>query len=376
MPSQHVLHDLVAHANGELDAERSRVVAEHVTACRRCREALDDVVLTMSVLKSAPRVAAPDSMWPAVSAEIERPRVAAAPTVRWRRLIAAGVVLAAAGLAIALRQRAASSFDWRVAVVAGVPRVASQALVASRRVAVGEWIETDATSRALVEAVGLGHVEIDPDTRVRLVASRPTEQRLDLQRGTVRARIVAPPRLFVIGTPSAEAVDLGCAYTLTIADDGSGLLRVTSGWVSLEDEPTAAPAGAPSSSRFRAPPHPLRHGRNAIVPAGAACETRLGVGPGTPCFEDASPSLKTALRRYDFEGGASAALSEALAAARPRDTLTLWHLLRRAAASERGTVVDRLAMLSPLPSGVTRDGLLSLDSRQLVTLRKQLEASW
>jgi len=38
---------------------------------------------------------------------------------------------------------------------------------------------------------------------------------------------------FVVDTPSASAVDLGCAYTLHVNDDGSGTLRTTLvGWAS------------------------------------------------------------------------------------------------------------------------------------------------
>jgi len=37
--------------------------------------------------------------------------------------------------------------------------------------------------------------------------------------------------VFVVDTPSASAIDLGCAYTLHVNEDGSGTLRTTLGWV-------------------------------------------------------------------------------------------------------------------------------------------------
>src|SRR5207344_3028121 len=115
---------------------------------------------------------------------------------------------------------------------------------------------------------------------------------LELAHGTLSALIWAPPRLFFVDTPSATAVDLGCAYTLTVDDAGAGLLRVTAGYVALEHE-----------------------GRETVISRGQMCATRRGAGPGTPFVADAPAPLRRALDRFDFEN-AAAALSEILAHAR------------------------------------------------------------
>ena len=73
----------------------------------------------------------------------------------------------------------------------------------------------------------IGEVEVDPNTRVRLVRARETEHRLRLARGTLHVTISAPPRYFVVDTPSAVATDLGCMYTLEVGPDGIGRLNVT-----------------------------------------------------------------------------------------------------------------------------------------------------
>jgi hypothetical protein len=117
-------------------------------------------------------------------------------------------------------------------------------------------------------------------------------------------------------------------------------------------------------------------GRASRVPAGAIGATRPGLGPGTPYFEDAPEPLRRSLARYDFENGGGGALSEVLAAARPRDTLTLWYLLSRADAAERPLVYDRLVALAPPPDGVTRDAVLALDARALDRWRDELEYDW
>ena len=116
-----------------------------------------------------------------------------------------------------------------------------------------------------------------------------------------------------------------------------------------------------------------------MVPAGASCETRPGFGPGTAYFDDASPDFRAALTTVDFEHDAavrSAALTSVLDQARPRDTLTLWHLLPRVNEGERVLVYERIEDFAALPAGVTREGVLKLDQKMLDGWRVALEGSW
>ena len=92
------------------------------------------------------------------------------------------------------------------------------------------------SSRAQIAVSSIGNVDIDENTRVRLLETRPTEHRLELARGKMSARIWAPPRLFFVDTPSAVAADLGCAYTLEVDDHGAQLVAgdVWMGGVAVE----------------------------------------------------------------------------------------------------------------------------------------------
>jgi len=45
---------------------------------------------------------------------------------------------------------------------------------------------------------------------------------------------VGATAIFIVETPLATAVDLGCKYTLEVQEDGSSLLHVTLGLVALE----------------------------------------------------------------------------------------------------------------------------------------------
>jgi hypothetical protein len=245
---------------------------------------------------------------------------------------------------------------WRVKRLDGTPTVGTEKISNNGELAVGEWLETDANSRAQIDVSSIGAVDIDENTRVRLLETRPTEHRLELARGKMSAHIWAPPRLFFVNTPSAVAADLGCAYTLEVNDQGSSLLRVTSGWVALELE-----------------------NRESIVPAGAACETRPSLGPGTPYFEDSAAGFQAALKNVDFDPDAaarSAALNSMLDQARTKDTLTLWHLLTRVDGEDRARVYDKMATLFPPPAGVTREGVLALNQQMLDAWRDAMETTW
>jgi len=261
----------------------------------------------------------------------------------WLPRLAAGAAMALVGVGAWLVVREApppqpATATWAVARVAGAPTIASQRIGETGRLGVGQWIETDASSRAVINVGGLGEVQVEPDTRLRLVEARRA-RRLALQRGTIHAMIWAPPGQFVVDTPSAMAVDLGCAYTLHVDEKGAGLLRVTFGWVAFK-------LGE----------------REAFIPEGAVCVTRPGSGPGTPYYEDASQAFRAALEKLDFEQAntqdRSRELGVVLAQARKRDALSLWHLLSGLEGSQRERVYERLASLVPPPEGVTREGIL------------------
>jgi hypothetical protein len=227
----------------------------------------------------------------------------------------------------------------------GSPRVGDQPITnGGGELGVGEMIETDGASRAEIRVGLIGEVELEPNTRMRLVRARATEHRLALDRGTMHARIWAPPRLFFVETPGALAIDLGCVYTMQVDDSGAGLLRVDSGYVQLEFG-----------------------GRKSIVPEGAAAATRPGFGPGTPYWLEAPPELITALAEVDFGTPAQRqdALPRLLGAARDDDALTLLSLLERLEAEGRAQVFDRLAQLVPPPQGVTREGVAAGDRRMI-----------
>lgn len=370
MFGKHVTKDISAYCHGELSNEESKQFAEHIISCVKCRTKFEEVKLGIKLAEQLPQLTAPDHIWrdlePLLNKETENP----APRFHsWRATAAAAAaVLLATTIGIfwfnsegvipppRVPDKIELNPAWQVTRLDGTPRIGSQGIANNGKLGVGDWLETDANSRAQITVGSIGNVDIDENTRVRLIANERTEHRLELARGKMSARIWAPPRLFFVDTPSAVAADMGCAYTLEVGDDGGSLLRVTSGWVALE----------------------LKD-RESIVPAGAACETRPGVGPGTPYFEDASNEFREALKKIDFNHDASTgsnALKLILDHARLRDTLTLWHLLARVEVEDRVRVYEKMVALTPSPPNVSREAVLQLDEKTLEVWKVTLESSW
>lgn len=359
MFTRHVSDQLAALIDGELATQDARHVETHTEQCALCRAEREHITFGMEILEHLPQVAAPDEIWSSIQAVLQRD--ARFPESRsrhkwgfrrWRLAFAATVVLVLATAAYWSITRQ-SGMRWEVSRIGGSPIVDAKRIQDTGRIGAGEWIETDSASSASIKIGQIGSVEVTPNTRLRVITARPAEHRIALARGEIRARISAPPRLFFVETPSGTAIDLGCEYTLTTDEAGSGLLRVAKGWVAFQ---------------FK--------GLESLVPAGASCRTQPHAGPGIPYFDDASESMKQALDSFAFEKSANSALNIVLAEARIRDTLTLWHLLSRVEPEDRPRVYDRMAALTPVPAAVSRENALKLDPETLRLWKEELAWTW
>ena len=190
--------------------------------------------------------------------------------------LAATVVLVVGGTALRVWLT-----PWTVAALAGRVAVATRPISAPVPVRGGEVIETSGDARARLTVGVIGHLDIEPGSRLRIVTTNRREHRLALEQGRISAVIDAPPRWFVVDTPAAAAIDFGCVYSLEVGANGDGTLRVQEGWVQLD-------GGA----------------HEAMVPEGAVAHIRANRGPGSPYYQDASdvfsgrwPASTSGLRR-------------------------------------------------------------------------------
>lgn len=337
------------YVDGDLTLQQQVEVEKHIRSCRECQEEVRQLRSLLFEAAKLSRIIEPErDLWFEVKNRITH-RTPVLPLdlhhgmhVRaWTKRFAA----AAAAVLLAIGSfYLASEFKegWEVHALHGKPKVGDVEIRGKSTFYTGQILVTDADSRARIDIGLIGRVEVEPRSRVKLLDARRKIHRLALDAGTIHAVINAPPRIFVVETPSATAIDLGCEYTLLVAEDGSGILRVTSGWVSLEFAE-----------------------RRSIIPAGAYCETRPGIGPGTPIRENANEAFRSAVRAYDFESGGEIALRRILATAGPTDALSLWHLIPRVTGREREQVVNTLWRFIPPPPSVTKEGLLQVDEHMM-----------
>ena len=363
----HVNKRLSSYLHGELRPEESRRVAEHLMICRRCRDEYEEIKfgarLAARLSDDLARAQAPAALWSELEKMIDGAEAAPKRPLAARRplkIALAGAAALAIALVVFWFYPRSPRPAWDVTRIEGAPKIGSKTVGEAGKLRVGDWLVTDDSSRAEIRVGEIGQVQVDPGSRVRLVESKADEHRLALARGKMQAFIWAPPRQFYVDTPSAVAVDLGCAYTLEVGDDGQGLLSVVAGWVAFEWQ-----------------------GRESFVPAMAMCVTRPRFGPGTPYFSDASEDFQNALAIFDVaEKGSDArsnALQTTLAKSRKRDALTLWHLLARTDGDDRLRVYNRLAELIPPPPQVTPEAVMRGDHAALDMWWEKLElgsAEW
>lgn len=419
MGQKHYKKELNLFIDHELPKERQQEIARHLLQCGDCRAAHDRIMLGSSLANQLVRHDAPSRVWNKIENELDgkrSPQVSLMPAAgfRFRNLVGYAVgFLVLAGLvsvvyvamfrkdvneartgvnppvqvdnvnspmpevtavsppmisggsnsntlpasansseqAAVQTPETASLASWQIETISGTPKVGDAS--DAKRLAVGDFLETDAASRARLTVANIGNVEIQPNSRVKLVGTTAKEHRLSLEHGVLQAQISAPPRLFIVDTPSAVAVDLGCAYKLEVDKKGNSYLHVTSGFVALE-----------------------RGGRESIVPAGAMCITKRGLGLGTPFSADTTDKFRAALERFDFSNGGSRSVQAMLDNRGFYDMISLWHLLSRVQKVDREKVFDALADYVKPPSEVTRDGVTNLDKNMLAAWRAEVERVW
>ncbi len=137
-----------------------------------------------------PVAGAPDAIWDSILASLDAGRVPTRSGFRWWQFAAAfSLLIGAVLLWYSTRPQPPS---WEVVRLDGSPSVGSKRVAETGRIAVGEWLQTDASSRASIK-IGetgtseIGTVEVEPNSRIRLIVAKPNEHRLALARGEISA---------------------------------------------------------------------------------------------------------------------------------------------------------------------------------------------
>jgi hypothetical protein len=110
---------------------------------------------------------------------------------RWPRLaaVAATLIMTVAAWLVVRRSNLPEpqpGAGWEVSTIAGTPVVGSSRIASGGRLVVGQTLVTDAASQASISVAEIGEVEVEPNTRLRLVEARDARDWLALERGTIR----------------------------------------------------------------------------------------------------------------------------------------------------------------------------------------------
>jgi hypothetical protein len=234
-----------------------------------------------------------------------------------------GAIAAMIALLVLTSTKGADS-SWKLALEDGT----------EQRLRVGQHVTTK-EDEVHIRSVQTGYLQLEPHSELRVLDNGKGVERVALEYGSVRAVIWAPPARFGVELPAATAVDLGCIYRLQTNREGDGVLSVEAGWVALQN------------SRVE-----------SFIPAGASAHIDHVRGPGLPVFDDADDAFKSAVRSMEAEP-TGRDLDTLLALARPRDGVTLWHLLQRTDGLERERVARQFADLVGLPEDLSVTALVS-----------------
>jgi hypothetical protein len=253
---------------------------------------------------------------------------------RWRVALAAAAMLAicAFGVRSWFQQRLhwEAGEPWQVLAQQGDVRIDGRSQQA-RALALDGTLETGKNAMTRLRAAGIGEVAVGAGSRVRLLETRTGRHRLQLEQGSLWARVWAPPGQFGVGVAGADVIDLGCEFLLKVDADGNGSLSVLSGWVQVDN---------------------LR--REVLVPQGTRVRVNGDGAAGTPHAFSASPAFVAALEIIDARNGAvdphGDEIRRLLAESRPQDAISLLVLLRDYPQLAEGPLFERLTNLLPTPN--------------------------
>lgn len=368
MKCKDVKYYLSEYLNGKLIDEMRKEIGLHIKNCHSCNKKSVQLISSLkSTGKIRQKIHQGKDFWEGVSdlnenySELKLPDILFSPIKRRddppyklrirknflrSKWIAIGAPLASILLAILLSvlyvNKSSPSF-WQVESIKGKPTVGNEEIVGLGVLRLGEWLKTDASSEAILKAGLIGEIDIKPGSEIQLFETNDKEYKLYLSVGKIVAKIFSPPNMFIVKTPSAEAIDLGCDYTIEVNKDGSSVLQVTSGWVVFKS------------------------GKNeSILPAGTACETRIINGSGTPYNYNTSEKFKAALTRFDFYNDREFVLEEILNDAGKQDAISLWYLLKKTNAEEKKMIYNQLVELVPPPANITFEGIMKDDNAMLL----------
>lgn len=231
---------------------------------------------------------------------------------------------------------------WKVSNLEGNSKIGDIAMTGNDSIKEGQFIQTDAISRAELMVANLGKVIIEPNSRIVFVKNSEGNNRIMVDYGTIQTTMNPNSKSFFVEMPSAVATDNGGTYSITVDSTGDGLVYVKSGKVEMKSQ-----------------------NRDAVIPAGSLVLTKKNYGVGTPFNENSSPKFKNALLKYDFGICNDACVTTLLNNATISDAVTLANLIPNIQGVDKEKVYTKLASYVPPPKQVHGDSIFFMDEEKL-----------
>jgi hypothetical protein len=353
------------NTDGEISERNKTLLYEHLAECQECRKVMEEIKSITEAASLLPKESAPQKdFWNGIEKQIltekKRYGIGKPKSVRSKYsyyYYAMAAVFVLAAIVVLFRYvdfkpntdiKGPVYLDvgqfWKITDVEGSPKIENEASPSGKTVSgtdsmkIGEWLETDSVSKAVINVSNIGTVKLGPKSKVKLIKSATGDYRIKLEYGTIDANINAEPRNFFVETKSVTAVDLGCEYTMTSEENGDGVVYVKSGRVSLE---------SPS--------------RETLVPAGQFCLTKEGIGPGTPYRADASEEFKRALISFDFQKCESECVNKVIQSAGKQDVITLVNMIPRVDSLKKIVIINKLDKYGKAQMKIHKDSVIHRD---------------
>ncbi|HXV13047.1 MAG TPA: zf-HC2 domain-containing protein, partial [Candidatus Krumholzibacteria bacterium] len=181
--------------DGNLAPDRAQAVREHTASCLECAAELVALEALRETTTELSRDIEPlEDLWQEIEAGLfcrveygreGRTRVYGwvwrgpkwnAAGYAWRLTAAAAIVLlVVAGVREWRTRGLANGAGWEVTTLQGAPVVGTHDLSDKGTLRPGEWLETDAASRARIDVADIGHVTVGPASALRLKGSSEKE---------------------------------------------------------------------------------------------------------------------------------------------------------------------------------------------------------
>lgn len=239
-----------------------------------------------------------------------------------------------------------SGGGWEIMQFTGQPLLDNQKMTQNETFPAMATITTDNNSTVTLLIPDIGRIMIDTLSKVQRM---DTGNEINLEQGQIKKYEGNATDFLTVQTPLAKIKELykGSAFKLKVINNGLTKLSVESGWLVVDVK------------EFQ-----------SYIPKNYSCAISKGRYV-IPYYTDGNPEIISLIR--NFSGVNDPSIGTILSLATPKDAISLWHLLQLVSSENRFMVFDKLNEFTPVPNGVTKEGIQALNKDMLMKWRQEIE---